>query len=177
MLRLTRLFLMLQLIGLLAVGTGCTKQARRNRHLARADRYYQAEQYDKAEIEYLKVTRIPPLAPSAVSRLGLIYYTEGKLPQAAAYLKKAIELQPNDMEARLKLGFVQLSARKFKEARQEATWILEKDPTNTDALTMLVCSPTTTNELQEIWQRLDALPPAAKPSAGYNYARANLHLS
>jgi tetratricopeptide (TPR) repeat protein len=145
-------------------------------HLQRADGYYKAEQYDKAEIEYLKVLQLPPLTPAAVKGLGLVYFTEGKLPQAAAYLKKALELQPNDLETQLKFGSVQLSSLKLKEVRQIALQVLDKQPASPEALTLLVSSTTTTNELNEAWKRMDSLATALQTNASYHLSRSTLHL-
>ena len=80
----------LALVGI--ISAGCTKHARRNRYLARADRDFQAERYDRAEIEYLAVFKVAPMDPAAVSKLGLLYSIEGKMPQAHQFLKKAVEL-------------------------------------------------------------------------------------
>ena len=49
----------------LMVGAGCSRQARTNRYLARAERDFHAEQYDRAEIEYLSALQLTPLEPNA----------------------------------------------------------------------------------------------------------------
>ena len=47
---------------LVAAGTaGCSKQARRARHLAQADKYYAADQYAEAEVEYQNAMKGGPL--------------------------------------------------------------------------------------------------------------------
>ena len=53
-------------------GTGCTKEMRKNRYLARANSDFQSGQYDKAEVEYLNVLRVAPRNPVALARLGFI---------------------------------------------------------------------------------------------------------
>src|ERR1039457_3321799 len=72
--------------------TGCTKAAKKSRYLARANKDFAAGQYEKAEIEYLKVLQIPPANPVAMTHLGLIYYDQGRFPQALSVLKRAEKL-------------------------------------------------------------------------------------
>jgi tetratricopeptide (TPR) repeat protein len=158
------------------ISAGCTKQARRNRFLARADRDFQAERYDRAEIEYLAVFKIAPLDHVAVTKLGLLYFTEGKLPQAQQFLKKAVEFQPDDVDLRAKLALADFSLQEVKPARQEALEVLNRQPGNPDALLVLADTTFTTNQLKESLQKLDTLPPAAKAQAPYHIARGTLWL-
>src|SRR5437899_2289960 len=160
---------------LVTIAAGCTKQAKRERYLARAERDFKAEKYDEAEIEYLKVLKIPPSNPTAVSRLGLIYYAEGRLPQAAGYLKRAVDLKPDDVEARLKLGLTWMAFQKLPEARQQALSVLETQPGNEEALVLLAISAANTNEVDQVWQQLEALPPDLKGGA-YHLARGTLFI-
>jgi tetratricopeptide (TPR) repeat protein len=154
---------------------GCTKQAKRNRFLARADRDFQAERYDRAEIEYLAVFKVAPLDHVAVAKLGLLYFTEGKLPQAQQFLKKAVEFQPDDADLRAKLAMAAFSVQ-AKDARQEALQVLSRQPGNPDALLVLADTTLTTNQLKESLQKLDTLPPAAKAQAACHIARGTLWL-
>src|SRR5664279_6118045 len=78
--------------------TGCTKAAKKNRYLARANKDFAAGQYEKAEIEYLKVLQIPPANSVAMTRLGLIYHDQGRFPQAFSVLKSAEKLDPENPE-------------------------------------------------------------------------------
>jgi len=151
-----------------AAGAGCTKQARMNRNLARADRDFQAEKYDRAELEYLNVLRNPKLNSAAVRQLGLLYYAEGRLPRAISFLRKAAELEPANLEVRLKLGQIYLAFRMAKEAREAAALVLQKQPQNEEAL-LLLAEVGTSNQVREISQRMAQLPAAAR-------GRASSHL-
>src|SRR6185295_3295871 len=73
-------YLPVSLVALLIVvsGIGCSREAKKNRYLERANRYFQAEQYEKAEIEYLNVLRLNPQNPVAVTGLGLICFEQGR---------------------------------------------------------------------------------------------------
>src|SRR5437879_8735695 len=165
------------LVALMAMmGAGCGKEARKNRYLSRANRDFVAEQYDKAEVEYLNVLKIAPLEPTAISRLGLIYYGEGKLSQAYEFLKKAAEVEPENMEARTKLGLACLSFRKMKEAREQTLAVLEKQPGNGEALILLADCVTNSTEVQHIMSLLEGFRQRDNESAGYHVALATLYL-
>src|SRR5882724_8764961 len=102
------LFLLLLFTATLCLATGCTAKFKKARHLSRADKYYAAGQYAKAEIEYLNVIQADAANAHAFARLGSIYYDEGRSTRAFAFLKKASELNPNDMNVQLKLGTIYL---------------------------------------------------------------------
>ena len=169
-----RSLLTIFLLILLGPSAGCTKAARAARHAARGDKYFHAEQYDHAEIEYLNVLRQTPAAPQAIRRLGLIYYAEGRLPQALRFLRQAVNLEPDDSELALKLARTCLSLQFTKDARQTASAVLQKHPANEEGLILVAACAMTTNEVKETWQRIEALPPAAKAMAGYHVARGTL---
>src|SRR5215471_7818202 len=127
----------LSLALILGAGAGCTKQLKRARHLAKGNKEFNAERYDRAEIEYLNVLKSAPQDATAYGRLGLIYFAEGRMPWSHFYLHKAVELQPDNLETRLKLGLVQLAFGNLKEARTNAMFVLGKQPTNQEALIVL----------------------------------------
>ena len=74
--------------GLLTAGVlaflacGCSPRAKIARHLERANRYFDSGQYDKAEVEYINALRVDSLNPQAISRLGSIYYEQGRIGRA-----------------------------------------------------------------------------------------------
>ncbi|HZI33432.1 MAG TPA: tetratricopeptide repeat protein, partial [Candidatus Binatia bacterium] len=82
-------------------GTGCTARMKAALHLDRADRYFDAGQYDQAEIEYKNVLRNDPQIAPAWSRLGIIYFEEGRLREAAQILSRARQLDATNLEVRM----------------------------------------------------------------------------
>jgi tetratricopeptide (TPR) repeat protein len=142
---------------LVTTGAGCTKQLKRSRHLARGERAFQAQQYDQAEIEYLNVLKVAPQDPVAISRLATIYSEEGRVSRAFPFLVKACELVTNDMELHLKLGNLYLAAGKTKEARDQASLILDRVPRHPEAPMLLVGTVTNQNDAAAMRQRLAKL--------------------
>src|SRR5581483_12185749 len=94
------------LAGVLSIllSSGCSKQYQATRHLARADRLFSSQEYDSAEIEYLKVLQAMPLQPVALRQLGTIYQEEGQWSRACSFLQKTLDLDPENLQAHLQLG-------------------------------------------------------------------------
>jgi tetratricopeptide (TPR) repeat protein len=159
MLQTNRLPLFLSAIGMLALAcTGCSAQARKARALNRADKYFAAGQYDAAEIEYLNVLRFDKKNPQALGRLGVIYFDEGREGKSLPFLLAGRLLEPENLEVRLELGLYMLAFTRFQKARDEASYILDHDPSHKDAPLLLAEAALRPNEIEDARQRLDRLP-------------------
>ena len=118
-------------------GAGCSKSAKAKRLLASADHDYQALQYDAAELKYRGVLRLSYMNPAAIRQLGMLYSAEGRPAQAAAYLNKSLELDPNDMEVQVKMAQTLATLGDPRAHYAMASRVLEKEPANEDALLLL----------------------------------------
>jgi tetratricopeptide (TPR) repeat protein len=147
----------LLLIALLASVTGCSRDARRDRHLAQAEKYFAAGQYSPAEIEYLNVFKLDHANAHAIGRLGIIYFDEGRLSRAYPFLTRANELDPANLEVRTKLAGIELLAGASRDARVQLNYILDRQPTNSEAIRLLADSARSRNDVDETRRRLDAL--------------------
>jgi tetratricopeptide (TPR) repeat protein len=150
------------LFALLAVavafaGAGCTAKAKKAWHLSRADRYYKAGQFGPAEIEYINTLRSDRENIPATTRLGLIYYEEGRLQRAAYFLAKASELSPDNLELRLKLGFIYSSAGLYSNALVQANYVLGKKPLDDQAPILLAEASMLRKDAAAARQRLEAM--------------------
>ncbi len=145
------------LLLLVIAGTGCTAKLKAAYHQKRADQYYADGQFDQAEIEYKNVLKHTPQNAQAWSRLGLIYFDEGRLPAAAQFLNRASQLDTNNLQVRLDLGTIYLSAGKIKEARDTANFVLNKDPRNDQAPILLAGAAISTNDISETRLRLQKM--------------------
>jgi tetratricopeptide (TPR) repeat protein len=160
----------------LLLGGGCSKQYLATRHLARADRFFSSLEYDTAEIEYLKVLQAMPRHPVALRQLGTIYQGEGNWPRAYAFLQKAIELDPENVQAHLQLGLTYAALQDRNLATKEANWVLKKQPGQEDALAILVdtCSPG--KPAEQMAAQIRALRQTDTDRSGYHAALATLYL-
>ena len=104
---------------MLATSGACTKEAdTQETRLSRANAYFSADQFDKAEKEYREVLRSTPNNPEALRRLGILYHEQGQLLQAYPLLKRAAELQSDDAEVQLKFGLTLTVARSVRRCAQ-----------------------------------------------------------
>jgi tetratricopeptide (TPR) repeat protein len=142
----------------LGAGGGCTKSARVNRALKAADRDFAAEKYDQAEVEYLSVLHLGGMNATAIGQMGRIYAKDGRVGEAARYLLEATKLDPKSMPFQLALGQVYLSFHDATNATKIALQILSTQPTNEEALLLLVNTPSPAYELR---REVESLPRAA----------------
>src|SRR5437879_13472378 len=85
-----------------------TSEMKKSRYLAHAERYFKAGEYDQAKIEYLKVLQVDSGNAVAYARCGAMWADEGVPLRAVAFLLKARELSPGDVNNRYKLDLVDL---------------------------------------------------------------------
>src|SRR5690554_2341962 len=79
-------------------------EERKAEHLARGLRYFEAQNFDKAKVEFKNVLQIDPKTASPYFYLGQIEEEQKNWRQAFAYYQKAVELDPNQRDAQLKLA-------------------------------------------------------------------------
>ncbi len=172
-----RSILSLLAAGMLALlATGCSPQAKLAKHTADADKYFAAADYDRAEVEYINVLGLEALNPHAISQLAIIYFEQGRIGRAAPFINKARELQPNNLEIRLKLGSLYLITGKAAEARAEANFVLDRRPQDEDAPILLVEASAKPEEIEAAQNRLKQLPAPAADGAPALTALGSLEL-
>src|SRR5262245_59773781 len=125
---------------LLAYGCGGDPQAKKAAHMQKGEAYVVKEKYTEAVIEYRNALKLDPKDAQAYYKLALAYLKQGELPQmqnAFQALQKSVDLDASLTDAQLKLGEFYLLAQKFDEAQEKATLVLQNDPNNIEAHTML----------------------------------------
>ena len=145
-------------------------------HLSRANEYFASQQYDKAEKEYREVLRAASKNPVAIRQLGVIYHDQGQVLQALPLLKKAMELEPDNLEVQLKLGQTYLWSNEIKEARNAAMRVLDKQPANDEALVLLADTGISTNDIDEVQKLLEGLRDKDQNLPAYHLAWGQLAL-
>ncbi len=58
--------------------------------------YSRRQNWELAEINYLKTLELAPNFTNAYGNLAVVYWTQGKVAQAAPYIRRALELAPKD---------------------------------------------------------------------------------
>jgi tetratricopeptide (TPR) repeat protein len=155
---------------------GCSPQAKPARHLARAARYVQAEQYQEASIEYLNVLKAEPTNQVANRGMGVALYEMGEARTAIHYLMKAEAQDPADVEIRMKLGMLFMAVGDRRQARDRAEWVLRERPDHWEALVLWGAGASTSGEVEEALTRLSAVLPQFANEPKFLVALASLHL-
>ncbi len=167
------LHLVLVMVVLALAGTGCTAKMKKAYHESRADKFFTAGNFDSAEIEYLRVLRADQENRKAFARLAEIYYQQGRLQLALPFLNRASTMITNDLDLRLKLGRVLLSAGRTKEVVAMAGVILDKNPKSDEAPQLLAQAVNSTAEVTAARARLEKLVQAGD-RASYQVALGTL---
>jgi tetratricopeptide (TPR) repeat protein len=170
------LFILMAVAAVALTGAGCTAKAKKAYHLSRANRFYDAGQYGRAEIEYINVLRNDQANAEAYGRLGLIYYDQGRLQRAMYFLAKGSQLAPDNLQLRLKLGYLYSSVGQFTQAVAQATYILDKNPKDDQAPILLAEGSFRPKDTAAARERLQALARNGD-SAAIEVALGNLALN
>lgn len=162
---------------LLPFAVSCTgsPEAKKAKHLERGDSYFAEQKYKEAIIEYKNVIQLDGSNARAFERTGLAYLELGEPANAFAFLLKARDLNPENLEVRLKLGNLYLLGRKPAESRTEANAILERDPKNFEALVLLCEAAISAEELEEALQRMKEVESEYRDRPRYHMALGALY--
>jgi len=155
--KIVRISFLLLVLPLLVIVAGCSADAKKARHLSRANHYYDAGQYPSAEVEYMNVLRFELSNPQANTRLGLIYYEEGRLQRAAYFLSRASQLTPDNVEVRKKLGFLLAAYGQYSNAIAQASFVLDKAPQDDEGPILLAEASVLPKDAAAARQRLETM--------------------
>ena len=150
----------------------CSKEAKKTRLLAEADNYFKAGNYDKAKVTYLNVIRLDPQNALAFERIGAIWQEDSAPLRAAAFLAKATELDPKNIENRVRLARCYVTTGRLDQAQKEALKVLEQVPDNGEALVTLTEAAKSKEEIEVAEQELQKFP--NKNDVSFHLASANL---
>lgn len=153
---------------------GCTREAKRDRHLSRAENYLKAGKLREAELESLNALRFDEKNLKALSILESIYYEQGRVLQVIPVLRALEEYDTNNVSARLKMARIALSFQQVEDARRRARFVLEKEKTNREAMVILAEAATSTEEVQEVQGLIEKWPKTE--AASYHLIKATLLL-
>jgi tetratricopeptide (TPR) repeat protein len=151
-------FSVIGLILLMFFLAGCSKSARTERHLRRAQSYYAAHNHDAALIEFRNTLALDSRNALAHLGLGKIYYEKGAIKRAFEFLSNARKLGGSDLEGDLMLLRICRDANALSTARKLAIELIEKDPLNDEALVTLAEIARTPEEFADVLARVGKAP-------------------
>src|SRR6266581_7793123 len=166
------LFRIVTLILAILLVTACSKEARKARLLGEADNYFKAGNYDKAKLAYLNALRLDPQNALAFERIGAMWQDDGAPLRAAGFLKRASELDPKNVQTRIRLARCYVATGHFNDGTKEALKVLEQAPDNGDAIITLTEAARTKEDIQAAEEQLQKFP--KKNDASFYLAVANL---
>jgi tetratricopeptide (TPR) repeat protein len=161
---------------LLLAGCARSPEAKKARHLERGDRYFQQEKYREAVLEYRNVLRIDTGNAKAIRQLGLAHYQLGEMGHAGRYLLRTQELEPENLEARLKLGSLYVFGGQPEDATREAEFVLKRDPKSLEGLALLAGAARAPPQVEAAVERLEAAKAVLSERAGLHLALGGLYL-
>ena len=154
------------------LSAGCSKEAKKARLLGEADNYFKSGDYDKARLTYLNVIRLDPQNALAFERIGAIWQDDWAPLRAVAFLKKASELDPRNIENRVRLARCYLAMGLFKDAQKDALKILEQSADNGDALVVVTEAARSKEDIEAAKEQLRKFH--NKNDVTFHLASANL---
>ena len=151
---------------------GCSNDApTKDQLLVRASESLASNQFWQAEKQYRDVLRLAPNDPVAQRQLGILYFDQGQIVQALPLLKKSAELDPGNVELQLKLGVALLAAAEYVQSRDAALQILENHPGDEQALSLLIDTARSPDDLEATRKLIESY----RQKAGQE--RASYHLA
>lgn len=99
------IFSLIFLIGsVLVFSSACSSEATKQKHLARGEEYLQKRKYDEAVMEFRAVADIDKNSADAHWGLARAFENQGQIYEAVDELKQVIQISPNNLDAKAKLG-------------------------------------------------------------------------
>jgi tetratricopeptide (TPR) repeat protein len=162
------------LILAVALVGACSQDAKKARLLGEADNYFKSGNYDKAKVTYLNVIRLDPQNALAFERIGSMWLDDAAPLRAAAFLKRASELDPKNVQNRIRLARCYLAMGGFADAKNEALKVIEQAPDNVEAIAVLAEAARTKDDMEAAGQQLEKFP--NKNDVVFQLALANFSL-
>lgn len=166
--RTTMRFVKLALLFVLLVaGASCNRdpQVQKQKYLDSGNRYFNNAKYKEASIMYRRALKEDMRFGEAWYRLGLTELQTGRIVEALRALQRAVELQPENIEAQAKVGEIYMGvysadpkrpAQYLQEADEMAAKILERDPNSFEGLRLKGFVHLARKELKEAIGKFEA---------------------
>ena len=132
----------------------CSKEAKKERSLESATEYLKKGDLAAAEIEYKNMLDADPGNPEAIKQIGLIRKNQGAYYEAAGILTQSKMKLPKDEEVGVALAEALLALGFIPDSRKELFEVLDRNPSNGEAIVMLAESSISPALLDESEQRI-----------------------
>ncbi len=123
------------LVTFILAGCGGAEE-RKAKYLERGKSYFEEQNYEKAGVEFKNVLQIDPKTAAPYYYLGRIAEQGQDWRKAFGFYNKAVELGPELLDARIRLGRFDLLAGEIDKAEEQANEVLSREADNPGALTL-----------------------------------------
>ena len=123
----------------LAFTTGCHRDPnkQKQKYLESGKRYADEGKTKEAAIQFSNALKVDRNFAEAHYQLSKAYLKQGAVMPAFQELRRTVDLQPNNMPARIDLGNMYLSGHLPDKAAEQANAVLAIDSNNADAFALL----------------------------------------
>ena len=144
---------------------------------ARAGALVQQGHLKDAEIELRQAVKLAPDNPAYLGFLGAVLGMEQRLPESTSYLKKALYLNPLDLQTRRNLASNQFQLGHFQAARANLERILKVQPGETTSTLLLGMVDEELKDYRHAVSLLESVPQEVRkhPKAQVALARCYYH--
>ncbi len=171
-----RLLRTLALAALFLALTACgSSQDRRDSFYAKAKQLVTEGKPQDAQVELKNAIKIDPKFAKAYSLLGTVQLQERNWSGAFASFQRAVDLDPEDIEAQLGVCKLYLLSRNLDKAEVKADLILSKQPGHVEAGVIKSIALTKQNRIPEALAMLEKLQQANPDNPDVFIARSEAH--
>lgn len=129
-----RIAFWLTLLIIFSVVVGCgSKEDKRAKFIERGKDYFEQKEYGKATLEFKNALQIDPQYGETYYWLAECEMTNKNLRQAFQYLTKAVELDPELIDAQVQLAYALRMGNQLDQAKEKLELVLSKAPDNPKA--------------------------------------------
>ncbi len=130
-----KILILLAALAALGAVWGCgSTEERIAEHRAKANEYFEAEQWAEAKIEFLNLLDAAPDDAEAHYKMGQVLFNLEDPREGLWQYREAVRLAPDNSEWRLALAQILFVFRSYDDSLDHANAVLEEQPENVDAL-------------------------------------------
>src|ERR1700733_14316899 len=123
----------------LGLTMGCHRDPnkQKQRYLESGKRYADQGKYKEATLQFTNALKVDRNFAEAHYQLSKILFKQGSIMPAYGELRRTVDLQPNNIPARIDLGNLLVAGKQPARSAEQANAILALDPNNADAHAIL----------------------------------------
>ena len=106
-------------------------------HFNKGLAYFEKGEFKNARLEFKNAIQIDPKYVDAYEKLGETNLKIGDARGAFSAYSAVAELEPDNTAVQLKIATFLMLAKKFEDSRKKLEMVLNREPTNVDALLMM----------------------------------------